>query len=132
MSERSRILSHIAPVFRVKEMARSLAFYRAQLGFELEFFYEDFYGSVVRDGCHIHLQCGTPAERDQAAFERNEHLDACVVVRDAQELSRSLTAASVAFTVPLRQMPYGTEFYVRDPDGYILGFVQPAPEEGNA
>ena len=22
-------------------------------------------------------------------------------------------------------MPYGTEFYVRDPDGYILGFVQP-------
>jgi hypothetical protein len=23
-------------------------------------------------------------------------------------------------------MPYGTEFYVRDPDGYILGFVQPA------
>ena len=113
-------------------MARSLAFYRAQLGFELEFLYEDFYGSVVRDGCHIHLQCGTPAERDQAAFERNEHLDACVVVRDAQELSQSLTAASVAFTVPLRQMPYGTEFYVRDPDGYILGFVQPAPEEGNA
>jgi hypothetical protein len=21
---------------------------------------------------------------------------------------------------------YGREFYVRDPDGYILGFVQPA------
>jgi len=22
-------------------------------------------------------------------------------------------------------MPYGREFYVRDPDGYILGFIQP-------
>jgi hypothetical protein len=27
--------------------------------------------------------------------------------------------------VPLRTMPYGIEFYLRDPDGYILGFVQP-------
>jgi hypothetical protein len=24
-------------------------------------------------------------------------------------------------------MPYGTEFYVRDPDGYILGFVESTP-----
>ena len=67
-----------------------------------------------------------------AAFERNERLDACIIVRDAHELSQSLTAANVTFTVPLRQMPYGSEFYVRDPDGYILGFVQPAPDEVNA
>ena len=132
MSNQSRLLGHIAPVFRVKDMARSLAFYRAQLGFELEFMYENFYASVVRDGCHFHLQCGTPAERDQAAFERNEHLDACVIVRDAHELSQSLTATDVTFTVPLRQMPYGSEFYVRDPDVYILGFVQPAPDEVHA
>lgn len=132
MSDPSKQLNHIAPVFRVKDMTRSLNFYRERLGFELEFLYEDFYGSVLRDGCHIHLQCGTPTQRDQAAFERNEHLDACVIVRDAQQLSRSLAAAGVTFSVPLRQMPYGTEFYVRDPDGYILGFVEPAPDAGNA
>ena len=34
----------------------------------------------------------------------------------------------MTFSVPLRQMPYGVEFYVRDPDGYVLGFVEPAPE----
>jgi len=33
--------------------------------------------------------------------------------------------------VALRRMPYGTEFYVRDPDGYVLGFVQPALEDRN-
>jgi hypothetical protein len=28
-------------------------------------------------------------------------------------------------------MPYGKEFYVRDPDGHVLGFVQPSdPEQG--
>jgi catechol 2,3-dioxygenase-like lactoylglutathione lyase family enzyme len=131
MNETARNLSHIAPVFRVKDIPRSLAFYRDQLGFDLEFLYEDFYGSVFRDGCHIHLQCESPVERDQAAFERNEHLDACLVVPDVQQLCRRLAAAGVAFTVPLRQMPYGTEFYVRDPDDYIPGFVQPAPEERN-
>jgi hypothetical protein len=31
----------------------------------------------------------------------------------------------VRFSVPLRHMPYGREFYVRDPDGYIPGFVEP-------
>jgi predicted enzyme related to lactoylglutathione lyase len=44
-----------------------------------------------------------------------------------EALSASLAAAGVKFTVPLRPMPYGIEFYIRDPDGYILGFIQPAP-----
>ena len=65
MNNHSRLLGHIAPVLRVKDMARSLAFYRVQLGFKLEFLHENFYASVVRTGCHFHLQCGTPAEHDR-------------------------------------------------------------------
>ena len=120
--------SYIAPVFRVTDLARSLAFYRGQLGFELEFNYENFYASVCRDGCRIHLQCAPPAQRDQTAFEHSEHLDACIVIRDAAAISQTFTSANVTFTVPLRQAPYGAEFYVRDPDGYILGFIEPASE----
>ena len=26
-------------------------------------------------------------------------------------------------------MPYGVEFYVRDPDGYVLGFIQGGPND---
>lgn len=81
---------------------------------------------VTRDGCFIHLKGAPPAPRDQAAFEKSEHLDACVIVRDAAALFRQLGASGATFTVTLRKQPYGTEFYVRDPDGYILGFVQPA------
>jgi catechol 2,3-dioxygenase-like lactoylglutathione lyase family enzyme len=128
MNNSSKNLSHIAPVFRVVDLARSLAYYREKLGFEEEFNYENFYASVVRDGCHIHLQCAPPAQRDQAAFELKEHLDACVVVGNAKELEKRFAAAGATFTVRRRQMPYGTEFYMRDPDGYILGFVEPAAE----
>ena len=119
-------LQYVAPVLSVADLRRSVAFYRDRLGFELEFEYEGFYASLVRDGCRIHLNCAVPAYRDQSAFEADEHLDACFVVTGAASLSARFAAAGAPFSVPLRTMPYGTEFYVRDPDGYILGFVEAA------
>ena len=121
-------LEHIAPVFRVADLDRSLAFYRDQLGFNVEFVYASVYADVCRDGCHIHLKCAPPASRDQAAFERAEHIDASVVVRDVARLSADFTTTQVPFVVGLRDMPYGREFYIRDPDGHVLAFVQPRPE----
>jgi catechol 2,3-dioxygenase-like lactoylglutathione lyase family enzyme len=127
MTEASESLSHIAPVFRVADLSRSLAFYRDQLGFTIEFVYESFYAGVCRDGCHIHLKCSPPQARDQTAFEREEQIDVYVGVHNAETLAESFASAGVEFLVPLRDMPYGTEFYVRDLDGYVLGFVQSTP-----
>ena len=62
---------------------------------------------------------------DQAAFERAEHIDACAVISRAEPLATEFSAAGVAFSVPLRQMPYGVEFYVRDPDGYVVVLASP-------
>jgi uncharacterized glyoxalase superfamily protein PhnB len=126
LSPHPNLLKHVAPVFQVAELPRALVYYRERLGFEVEFVYEGFYASVVRDGCHIHLNCSSPPARDQRAFEAAEHIDACFVVENAEALAASLAAAGAEFSVRLRSMPYGTEFYIRDPDGYILGFVQPA------
>ena len=124
MSEHPRHLDYVAPVFRVADLARSLSYYRDQLGFEVEFNYEGFYAGVVRDGCRIHLKCSAPLERDQIALEASEHLDACFGVHSAEALASRFASAGGAFSVPLRSMAYGKEFYVKDPDGYILGFIQ--------
>ena len=123
-SEQPRF-DYVAPVLRVADLGRSIAFYRDCLGFALEFEYEGFYAGVVRDGCRIHLKCAAPVERDQAAFEAAEHLDACFVAVAVDRLYAQFAAAGAPFSVPLRVMPYGQECYVRDPDGYILGFVEP-------
>lgn len=120
----TRGLTYVAPVFLVADLARSLAYYRERLGFEVEFEYEGFYASVLCDGCRVHLNCAARPARDQAAFEAAEHLDACFGVRDAQALAAAFAASGADFSVPLRTMPYGIEFYVRDPDGHILGFIQ--------
>ena len=123
-------LVYVAPVFRVADLDRALSYYRDRLGFEIEFVYGRIYASVLRDGCRIHLKCAPPATRDQAAFEAAEHLDACIGVRDAEALASGFASAGVVFSVPLRAVPYGREFYVKDPDGYILGFVKPSEAQG--
>jgi catechol 2,3-dioxygenase-like lactoylglutathione lyase family enzyme len=127
MREASETLTHIAPVFRVADVPRSLAFYRDRLGFTVEFVHESFYAGVCRDGCHIHLKCSSPIPRDQTVFEGEEQIDACIGVSSAETLAESFASAGVSFLVSLRRMPYGTEFYIRDPDGYVLGFVQSTP-----
>jgi catechol 2,3-dioxygenase-like lactoylglutathione lyase family enzyme len=119
-------LKYVAPVLRVTDLQRSIAYYCHRLGFDLEFNYEGFYASVVRDDCRVHLNYAAPLERDQKAFETAEHLDACFGVEDAAALANAFASPGAAFSVPLRNMPYGWEFYIRDPDGYILGFIQPA------
>ena|SRR5688572_25245425 len=128
MSADRPTLSYVAPVFRVTDLPRSLAYYRDRLGFEVEFDYEGFYAGIVRDGCRIHLKCAAPPERDQRAFEAAGHIDASFGVSDSEALASRFEAAGAVFSVPLRNMPYGREFYVRDPDGYILGFIEPAAD----
>src|SRR5690349_2372040 len=119
MNEPSASLSYIAPVFRVADISRSLAFYCNQLGSVVEFVYEGFYAGVCRDNCHIHLKCAPPAVRDQAAFEAGDHVDVCIGAHNAESLSAHFASKGVPFVVPLREMPYGQEFFVRDPDGYV-------------
>jgi len=118
-------ITFVAPVLQVSDLARSVAYYRNQLGFQVEFEYEGFYASVLRDGCRVHLKCAKPCERDQEAFEAAEHLDVCFGVVNAEALASELAGSGASMSVNLRAMPYGREFYVRDPDGYILGFIQP-------
>ncbi len=127
MTDTLASVDHVAPVFRVADLDRSIRFYRDRLGFELEFVHAGFYASLRRGGGRIHLNCGVPVVRDQAALERAEHIDVCFVVPSAAAIWAQFEAAGVVPWVALRAMPYGREFYLKDPDGYLLGFVEPAP-----
>jgi len=117
-------LSYVAPVFVVRDLERSLPYYRDRMGFAIDFVYEGAYASVVRDGCHIHLKSGTAEVRESSFAGDADHIDACFSVLKVSALACEFEVAGVTFSVPLRQMPYGHEFYVRDPDGYTLAFVQ--------
>ena len=117
-------LTGMSPQFLVADLDRSIEFYTRQLGFDLDFRYEHFYAGIVRDGHSIHLKLAD-APGDERQFRReNEHLDITFTVDDIQTAYKDAQSRSVAVIQPLREMPYGREFYVADPDGYIVAFVE--------
>jgi len=114
----------MSPQFVVSDLERSIEFYTKKLGFDLDFRYEDFYSGVIKDGHSIHLKLGAPSIEERQSRRDNEDLDVVFSVKGIEELYEEYSLKSIEFIQPLRDMAYGKEFYVTDPDGYILGFLE--------
>ena len=117
-------LTGMSPQFLVADLDRSIGFYTERLGFDLDFRYEHFYAGIVRDGHSIHLKLADAPCNEREFRLKNEHLDVTLTVDDIQSAYEDAQSKSAPVIQPLREMPYGHEFYVSDPDGYILAFVQ--------
>jgi catechol 2,3-dioxygenase-like lactoylglutathione lyase family enzyme len=118
-------ITGIAPQFLVDDLDRAIAYYRDKLGFELDFKYQSFYASVTRDGFAIHLKCAPKLAAGREHRKQNEHLDAYVSVSGIRGLFRELETRGAQVITPLQERPWAClDFYVEDPDGYILCFSE--------
>ena len=118
----------IAPQFLVDDLDLSVAYYRDRLGFELDFKYESFYAAVTRDGFAIHLKHAPKLVADRAHRKQNEHLDAYIAVSGIRGLFSELQTRGAEVLKPLEERPWAClDFYVEDPDGYILCFSEQNP-----
>ena len=118
-------ITGIAPQFLVDDLDRAIAYYRDRLGFQLDFTYESVYAGVSRDGFAIHLKCATKAPADRAHRKQNEHLDAYIAVSGIRDLFTELQTRGADVIRPLEERPWAClDFYVEDPDGYILCFSE--------
>lgn len=118
-------ISAAAPQFLVDRLDDALAFYEQRLGFECAFVYEGFYASVSRDGAVIHLKCAPKLQAERAYRRSEEHLDAYLAVSGVRELHDEFVRRGAPIVKPLEQRPWGQlDFYVEDPDGYILCFSE--------
>lgn len=118
-------ITGIAPQFLVDDLARAIAYYRDRLGFALDFQYESFYASVTRDGFAIHLKCAPKLPADREHRKNNEHLDAYISVSGVRDLFSDFEKRGARISKPLEERPWAcVDFYVEDPDGYILCFSE--------
>ena len=115
-------IKKMSPQFLVTDINQSIEFYK-KLSFELDFIYEDFYAGIVKDGHSIHLKLGRPSIEERKSKRNNEDLDLVLSVNDIEDLYEELLSKSIDIIQPLRDAPYGKEFYVADPDGYIIGYL---------
>jgi catechol 2,3-dioxygenase-like lactoylglutathione lyase family enzyme len=125
VTERSTAqITAIAPLFLVEDLERAIAYYRDRLGFTLNFVYDDFYASVSRDGFGIHLK-HAPRSEARGYRKREEHLDAYFGVTGIRTLFTELQQRGAEVIKSLEERPWSCiDFYVEDPDGYILCFSE--------
>ena len=117
------------PQFLVDRLDDALDFYQDRLGFSCDCVHEDFYASVSRDGAAIHLKCAPKLQAERAHRRSEEHLDAFMAVSGVQELHDEFVGRGARILKPVEERPWGQrDFYVEDPDGYILCFSEPTAQ----
>ncbi len=121
----------ISPSFIVRNVPRTIAFYRDKLGFEVEYTdpqTDPFFAIVRRDGAAIFLK----SVEDAAPMPNSSRhpwvkWDAFVYVPDPDTLAAEFAANNLAFHTPLGITSENLRgFDVSDPDGYVLFFGRPA------
>ena len=107
------------------EVDRAIDFFRDMIGFDLVFEFESFYAAVSRDGFAIHLKCAPKLAADREHRKQNEHLDAYISVSGIRGLFSEMEDRGAKVIKKLEERPWGClDFYVEDPDGYILCFSE--------
>lgn len=115
-------VTSLAPQFLVDDLDRSISYYE-KLGFTFSEPWDGFYAIGQLDGLELHLK-KTPKNEDERRYRRsNQHLDAAAGVEGIEAFYDRCTANGAMIIKPLTETPWGTkDFYVEDPDGYILSF----------
>jgi catechol 2,3-dioxygenase-like lactoylglutathione lyase family enzyme len=120
-------IAKASPQFLVDDLDVATAFYETRLGFTRDFVYECFYASVSRDGATIHLKCAPKLDAARLHRKSGEHLDAFVSVTGVNELYDELVSRGAPIAKRVETRPWGErDFYVEDPDGYIICFSEAA------
>ena len=116
-------LTSLAPQFLVDDLERAIAYYRDALGFSFGEPYGGFYAIGRRDGLELHLKEAPKNEAERRHRRDNEHLDAHAGVDDVEAFHERCRLSGARIVKPLSVRPWGTkDFYVEDPEGYIIAF----------
>jgi catechol 2,3-dioxygenase-like lactoylglutathione lyase family enzyme len=121
---RSFQIKKMSPQLLVADVDRAIEFYTKKLGFDIDFRYEDFYAGIVKDGHSIHLKADKAPVEERKNRRKHDDLEITFLVDDIESLYKDLSSKSVEFSQSLRDMPYGKEFYVADPDNNIISFLE--------
>jgi catechol 2,3-dioxygenase-like lactoylglutathione lyase family enzyme len=115
-------VTSFAPQFLVDDLARSIAYYQ-RLGFTFGEPWEGFYAIGTRDGLELHLKEAPKNDADRRWRREHEHLDAAAGVDGIEAFYAQCVASGATILKPLTPTEWGTkDFYIEDPDGYIIGF----------
>lgn len=120
-------VSGVAPLLVVRDMARSVAFYR-WLGFEPSVEWQTYAKLLAGDGIlHLAVHGDPPPDRPGVALKAPDDADAVVTVvivqvPDCRRACADLVAAGVELLTEPAEPAWGREVraFLRDPDGHLI------------
>ena len=116
-------LTSLAPQFLVDDLEQAIAYYRDVFGFKFGDPWRGFYAIGTRDSLELHLKKAPKNAAERAHRHDCEHLDAYAGVAGIDAFYEQCVARGATILKPLAATAWGTkDFYVKDPEGYILGF----------
>lgn len=113
-------INQITPLLLVSDLELAITFYVRQLGFKVTFRYEDFYAGIEKDGHSIHLKTDYRESKETPERDGNDDIDLIFAVDNLSGVFAEISKMAVDIIQPLREMPYGCEFYISDPDGHVI------------
>jgi catechol 2,3-dioxygenase-like lactoylglutathione lyase family enzyme len=123
-------LTSFAPQFLVDDLARSIAYY-GKLGFTFGEPWDGFYAIGELDGLELHLKEAPKSEVERQHRREHEHLDAAAGVDGIEAFYEQCITNGATILRPLTATAWGTkDFYVEDPDGYVIAFGGRPSEAG--
>ncbi|HEU4796572.1 MAG TPA: VOC family protein [Pyrinomonadaceae bacterium] len=128
-----RAISSIAPLFVVKNVPATLAFYRDRLGFDITFQGPEpddiFFGIVQRGGAMLMFKDVGVDPVPNYTRDVKQGIawwDAYLYVADPDALAAEFASRNVEFFRPLKDNSDGLRgFEVKDANGYVLFFGRP-------
>jgi catechol 2,3-dioxygenase-like lactoylglutathione lyase family enzyme len=115
-------VTSFAPQFLVDDLARSIAYYE-KLGFTFGEPWDGFYAIGQIDGLELHLKEAPKDDAERQRRREQQHLDAAAGVDGIEAFYARCTAKGARIVKPLAATAWGTmDFYIEDPDGYIVSF----------
>ena len=123
-------VTSFAPQFLVDDLARSMAYYE-KLGFAFGEPWDGFYAIGEVDGLELHLKEAPKNAAERRYRREHEHLDAAAGVDGIEAFYARCVANGATIVRPLAATEWGTrDFYVEDPDGYIIAFGGRPTDDG--
>jgi predicted enzyme related to lactoylglutathione lyase len=117
-------IKNMSPQLLVADIENSIEFYTKKLDFTVDFRFKEFYAGVSKDGYSIHLKVGKPSAEERKNKRNNQDLDIVFSVEGLADLYEDCVNKNVEIIQALRDRPYGKEFYIGDPDGNIICFLE--------
>ena len=139
-TEGPRVKALISVMFNVKDVDRSVAFYRS-LGFTTRWKWKGDDGALIYAGVGLGdavIALGKIWKGEGGGEYRNyrkwvsSNLGGGVIVnvelRNVEGVYGRAKKAGATIESRLRKWPYGTAFTINDPDGYVVKFLRPKGE----